>query len=391
MSTHAIPLIAHVVHHFDTGGLENGMVNLLNRIPPGRYRHAVVCLAGYSDYRLRITNPAVEFHALGKRPGKDPGLWLRLARFLKRLAPDMVHTRNLSALEGQFVAAACGVRARVHGEHGRDVFDLAGTNRKYNLLRRLARPLVHHYIAVSQDLARWLADTVGVPASRITQIYNGVDGQRFHPRSGARPGVGPAGFADAGCVVIGSVGRMAEVKDFPTLMQAFVQLAALRGNARLMIIGEGVSRAHCQTIAEAAGVADRVWLPGERADIPELMRAMDVFVLPSLGEGISNTILEAMASGLPVVATRVGGNPELVEDGITGRLVPPGRPGELARALLEYVDDPVRRGQAGAAARARVDARFSLDAMVRGYLGVYDEVLARHTPRSSVARAAGRG
>ncbi|MEO1766712.1 TIGR03088 family PEP-CTERM/XrtA system glycosyltransferase [Thiobacter aerophilum] len=386
MSTPSVPLIAHLVHQFDTGGLENGMVNLLNRIPPERYRHAVVCLTGFGDYRLRITNPAVSFHALNKRPGKDPGCYLRLARLFKQLAPDLVHTRNLSALEGQFVAAACGVRARIHGEHGRDVFDLEGKSRKYNLLRRLARPLVTRYIAVSQDLARWLVHTVGVAPTRVTQIYNGVDGERFHPRVGPRPAIGPAGFVEAASVVIGSVGRMAAVKDFPTLMQAFVRVASLRPQARLVIIGEGVSRGHCQAMAEAAGIVDRVWLPGERTDIPTLMRAMDVFVLPSLGEGISNTILEAMASGLPVVATHVGGNPELVEEGVTGRLVPPGRPDELARALLEYVDDAAKRARAGDAARARVDARFSLDAMVRGYLGVYDEVLAR-----CPARATGRG
>jgi sugar transferase (PEP-CTERM/EpsH1 system associated) len=389
----APPLIAHVVHHFDTGGLENGMVNLLNRIPPERYRHAVICLDGFSDYRLRITNPAVEFFALGKRPGQDFGLYLRLARLLRRLQPDLVHTRNLSALEGQFIAAACGVRARVHGEHGRDVFDLAGRNRKYNLLRRLARPFVDRYITVSRDLARWLADTIGVAPARIRQIYNGVDVERFQPRLGARPVIGPAAIAPED-LVVGSLGRMAEVKDFPSLIKAFAQVLALRpplrGRLWLFLIGEGPTRQTCARLAAELGVADRVWLPGNRTDTPTLLKAMDVFVLPSLGEGISNTILEAMASALPVIATRVGGNPELVEEGLTGRLVAPGRPEELARALLEYLDDPARRAREGAQARARVQAHFSLEAMVRGYLGVYDEVLARRAFLPA-AREAGRG
>ena len=389
----APPLIAHVVHHFDTGGLENGMVNLLNRIPPERFRHAVICLDGFSDYRLRITNPAVEFFALGKRPGHDFGLHLRLARLLRRLRPDLVHTRNLSALEGQFVAAACGVRARVHGEHGRDVFDLLGRNRKYNLLRRLARPFVHRYIAVSRDLARWLEETVGVAGARITQIYNGVDVERFRPREDVRPRLGPPGLT-AQDIVVGSIGRMAQVKDFPSLVKAFARVLALRPELRgrlwLFLIGEGPTRQICARLAAELGVADRVWLPGNRTDTPALLQAMDVFVLPSLGEGISNTILEAMASALPVIATRVGGNPELVEEGATGRLVAPGQPEELACALLEYLDDPARRRREGAQARARVQAHFSLEAMVRGYLGVYDEVLAR-CAFLSTARDAGRG
>jgi len=377
------PLIAHLVHHFDVGGLENGMVNLINRIPEDRYRHAVVCMQGYSDYSRRIRHPDVRFIALDKKPGKDFGVYRRLARALRELKPDIVHTRNLSALEGQFVAAWCGVPARVHGEHGRDVFDLHGRNRKYNLLRKLARPVVHRYIALSRDLQRWLIDTVGVAPERIAQIYNGVDIGRFHPRSAPRGEFGPAGFAGSGQIVIGSVGRMAAVKDFPTLVQAFLDVLAarpeLRARLRLAIIGDGVSHATCRALADQAGAADIVWLPGERADVPELMRGFDLFVLPSLGEGISNTILEAMASGLPVIATRVGGNPELVEEGITGRLIPPEDPAELAQALLDYVDDPDRLAREGAAARARVEAHFSMDAMVRGYLGVYDEVLARHS------------
>jgi sugar transferase (PEP-CTERM/EpsH1 system associated) len=377
------PLIAHIVHHFDVGGLENGMVNLINRIPEDRYRHAVVCMQGYSDYSRRIRHPDVRFIALDKKPGKDLGVYRRLARALRELKPDIVHTRNLSALEGQFAAAWCGVPARVHGEHGRDVFDLHGRNRKYNLLRKLARPLVHRYIALSRDLQQWLVDTVGVAPARIAQIYNGVDVERFRPRNGARGEFGPPGFAAEGKLVIGSVGRMAAVKDFPTLVRAFVDMITarpeLRAKLRLAIIGEGGSRAACHALAEQAGAADIVWLPGERADVPELMRGMDLFVLPSLGEGISNTILEAMASGLPVLATRVGGNPELVEEGVTGRLIAPGNPAALAQALLDHVDDPARLARQGGAARARVEAHFSMDAMVRGYLGVYDEVLARQS------------
>ena len=378
MNAARVPLIVHVVHHFAVGGMENGMVNILNRLPPHKYRHAVVCLTGHTDFNQRIVAQPVPFYALHKQPGRDVSIYAKLWRQLRALQPDLVHTRNLSALEGQFVAAAAGVRRRVHGEHGRDVFDLYGSNRKYNLLRRAARPLVGHYITVSRDLQHWLQTTVGVPASRITQIYSGVDSAHFHPRPGPRTGL-PAGFAPDNAVVFGSVGRMAEVKDYPTLVRAFLRLlelhSAARQRARLVIVGEGVARAPCLELLRAAGAGALAWLPGERADIAELMRAMDVFVLPSLGEGISNTILEAQASGLPVIATAVGGNVELVQHEENGALVAVQDVQDMARALLSYFNDPARVLRHGQAARLRIQRQFSLDAMTQGYAGIYDRML----------------
>lgn len=375
------PLIAHIVAHFAVGGLENGMVNLLNQIPPTRYRHAVISLGGYTEYAQRVVNPAVKFYALNKQPGKDLAVHWRLAKLLRQLKPAIVHTRNLSALECQFVAAATGIRARVHGEHGRDVFDLHGQNRKYNLLRKAARPLVTRYIAVSKDLACWLSDTVGVDSARITQIYNGVNIDRFKPHEGSRVRLGPPGFMRGSEFVIGSVGRMAEVKDFPTLIRAFVKLVKLvpngRERLRLVIVGDGPTRAQCEELVRAKKAEHLIWLAGESEDVPEMLRAFDLFALPSLGEGISNTILEAMASGLPVIATHVGGNPELVEEGVTGMLVPPAQPDAMAQALLKYLENPVRIDIQGRTARLRAETRFSLEAMARDYMGVYDEVLGR--------------
>lgn len=389
------PLVAHVLHRFDVGGLENGLVTLINNMPEGRYRHAIVCLEDYTEFRRRIERSDVSFLALNRRPGKDLALYPRLWRALRRLEPDLVHTRNLSALEGQVVAAAAGVRARVHGEHGRDVFDLHGRNWKYNLLRRAVRPFVHRYTAVSKDLERWLVDTVGAAPARVTQIYNGVDTERFRPRPQHRRPIGPPGFAGERQIVVGSVGRMAEVKDYPSLVRAFLLLLeadpALRERLRLVILGDGPSRAACLDLLEAAGAAALAWLPGERRDVPTLMQSFDVFVLPSLGEGISNTILEAMATGLPVVATRVGGNPELVEQGVTGTLVGAEDPRALADALATYIGDADRRRVEGARARQRAEERFSIGSMVAGYLAVYDAVLARRGARVPAARAAAAG
>lgn len=368
--------IVHIVHRFDTGGMENGMVNLFNTLSPERYRHTVVALTDFSDFRHRITAQRVDFHALHRAPGHGLGWTFRLWKLLRRLKPDLVHTRNLAALEAQFVAAAAGIRPTVHGEHGRDVFDLYGRNWKYNLLRRVARPFVSNYISVSRDLETWLRLVVHVPPRKLHQIYNGVDSVKFHPRTGSRPD-----FAHPDSVVFGSVGRMVEVKDYPTFTAAFIQLIRQQPEravrARLVIVGDGPARETCLALLQGAGLAHLAWLPGERHDIPDIMQALDVFVLPSRNEGISNTILEALASGLPVVATAVGGNLELVEKGANGMLVPPRDVAALAQAMLDYLDAPARIAEHGANARQWAEQRFSIPAMAEAYATVYDLTLAR--------------
>lgn len=373
--------IVHIVHRFDTGGMENGMVNLFNTLPPERFRHTVVALTDSSGFRHRITAQRVDFHALHRAPGHGLGWMVRLWKLLRSLKPDLVHTRNLAALEAQFVAAAAGIRATVHGEHGRDVFDLHGRNWKYNLLRRAARPLVSNYIAVSRDLETWLRETIHVPSRKLNQIYNGVDSVKFHPREGARPEVLPPGFADGRTVVFGSVGRMVEVKDYPTLVRAFIQLVQqqpdLAGRARLVIVGEGPARRACQKLLDETGLGHLAWLPGERHDVDAIMQALDVFVLPSKNEGISNTILEALASGLPVIATAVGGNLELVEEGANGLLATPGDVAGMVRALLFYLEWPARIAGQGETARRQAVQRFSIPAMAGAYAAVYEKTLGR--------------
>jgi glycosyltransferase involved in cell wall biosynthesis len=171
---------------------------------------------------------------------------------------------------------------------------------------------------------------------------------------------------------------MVAVKDYPTLVRAFIRLGRRSVDAaglRLLIVGDGPARGVCQDMLQAAGLAHRAWLPGNRDDTAELLRAMDLFVLPSLGEGISNTILEAMATGLPVIATAVGGNPELVAAD-SGTLFTPGDDAGLATTLLDYEADPERRRREGTLARERIERDFSLARMAAAYQSVYDAALA---------------
>jgi sugar transferase (PEP-CTERM/EpsH1 system associated) len=374
------PLICHVVYRFAVGGLENGVVNLINHLPSDRWRHAVVSLTDIDPtFAARIRTPGVALHALHKPPGQGFRQWPALARLFRQLRPAIVHTRNLAALEAQLPAWWAGVPGRVHGEHGRDAEDPDGTSRKHQWMRRAYRPFVQHTIALGRELADYSLNRIGIPPGRLHTIYNGVDTERFHPAASGRQPLAGSPFNDPALWLVGTVGRMQTVKAQPVLARAFAlalqQQPTLRTRLRLVLVGDGPLRAECESVLRQAGVAELAWFAGERGDVPDVMRGLDCFVLPSLAEGISNTILEAMASGLPVLATAVGANGELVVPGATGRLVPPGDAGALAEGLVQMAQDSEGTAAQGRAGRQRVEQRFSLGSMVAAYESVYQRVL----------------
>jgi sugar transferase (PEP-CTERM/EpsH1 system associated) len=377
----------HLVYRFSVGGLENGVVNLINRIDPARFRHMVVALTRCErEFCRRIENPQVRFVSLRKPPGHGFLAYPLLAKLFTKYRPDILHTRNLAPLEAVIPAALTRVPVRIHGEHGWDAHDPGGMRWRYRLVRRLYRPFVHHYVALSAQIERYLRDGVGVAPSRMSRICNGVDIARFHPAARARESLPGSPFDAPGLIMVGAVGRLQPVKDQLTLVRAFAvarQMSGVQGKRlRLVIVGEGPLRGEIEGEIVKLALADVVWLAGERADIPEVMRSLDFFVLPSRAEGISNTILEAMASGLAVAATGVGGNAELVTDDVTGIMTPAGDVELMAAAIARLASDAALRQRMGAAARARAETGFSLDGMAGRYAGLY---------QSLFDAAAGRG
>jgi sugar transferase (PEP-CTERM/EpsH1 system associated) len=370
------PLVMHVVHRFDTGGLENGVVNLINRMAPSAYRHVVLALSTVTDFRHRVQRDDVGFIALNKAPGHGARAYPAVARLLRQLQPAVVHTRNLGPLEMQVPAAWQGVPLRIHGEHGRDLNDLDGNNRTLQWVRRVYSPMVHRYVALSRDLERYLVGRVGISGRRISQVYNGVDTECFKPDQKGKQAIAGCPFDPARHWLVGTVGRMQGVKHQTSLAHAFVQALAeqpaLRARTRLVLVGDGPLRAECQRILQAAQLSDWAWLPGERSDVADVMRGLNCFALPSLAEGISNTILEAMASALPVVATDVGGNAELVAHGRSGLVVPSDDVAALSAALGQLASQPAMAQTMGQTGRALALERYSLDAMVASYQKIYD-------------------
>lgn len=375
------PLIAHVVYRFDIGGLENGVVSLINHLPFERYRHAIISLTDISDYRFRILPSDVRFLSLHKSPGPGIKLFPAMWRLFRRLRPALVHTNNLAALEASLPARMAGVRACVHTEHGWDVNDLHGTYWKYRCVRRFYRPYVSRYTAVSKHLANYLVRDVGFRPSAVEQIYNGVDTEHFSPVATGSASPMPSGcpFIPGRDWLVGTVGRMETVKDQVNLARAFVHAVQLspeaRARMRLVIVGDGPKRTEVEQTLQEGGVRELAWLPGARQDIAELLRSFDVFTLPSIAEGIPYTLLEAMATGLPSVASHVGGIGELIEHGRTGLLTPPRQPEALADALLGLLHAPESAQRMGNAAREKALAHYSLQAMVQGYDRLYQSLL----------------
>ena len=359
-------LIAHIIYRLDVGGMENGLVNLINNLAADRYRHVVICLTEATEFRSRIDRRDVEIIECNKPPGKHLPTYWRIFRELRRLRPDVVHTRNLGTIDISWVAWLAGCPERVHGEHGWSPDDPQGLSKKYRLLRRLCDPAISRYVAVSHDIQVWLTRVIGVPESKTQVVHNGVDVDRF---KGSR--------SSGSKVVFGTLGRQEPIKGLTVLLAAIRDLLdekpAWRDRIKVVMAGDGPSHDACVALRNEFALQETVEFPGNLDDAPSFFESLDFFVQPSLNEGISNTVLEAMASGLAVIATEVGGNPELIRDGHEGRLVPANDAGALKDAIREYIADENIRTECGRAARDRAVRRFSLEAMVSNYEQFYGD------------------
>lgn len=363
--------IAHVIYRFDIGGMENGLVNLINELPQKLFSHTIICLTTATSFRNRIERQDVNIIELDKSEGKDLKTYYRFYKAIKRIRPDIVHTRNIGTLDLCWFSMLAGCRIRLHGEHGWDASDPSGTSAKYRRLRLLCDHAITGYTAVSQDIAQWLTDIIGIKESKVRQIYNGINIRKF--ASGRSSDVGVDGAP--GKLIFGTVGRQDAIKALDVLVKALSELLKRRPKLRdaiaVILAGDGPEHERIRSLCQEQSLSDIVSLPGSVEDVASYYRDYAFFVQPSMNEGVSNTVLEAMASGLGVIATRVGGNPELVRDGKEGLLVPANDIEALAAAIENYIDDPDLREKHGAAAQVRVAKLFSMKAMTDSYSAMY--------------------
>ena len=374
--------ILHVVHSLEVGGLENGLVNLLNRLDPERFEHSVCCLTKSGKFAERIASAGVNIFELNLPAGQFRFPLLRLVALFRKISPHIIHSRGWATVDATFAARFARRAAIIHGEHGRDLADKDGDNWKRNQIRRLVGLNVNRYVVVCDFFRSWLAQSCRVPAQKIVHIPNGVDTNRFYPQNGRvadEDGISHSAWrqdldVSPDAVILGSIGRLDPVKDFPTLLKGFAEIRRQHPTAVLVIVGDGPIRAELVRISEEHGLGQSVKWLGNRSDIPALLRHFDLFVQTSAFEGMSNTILEAMATALPIVATDTGGNSELVRNGQNGALIPVADVSALVGAVGRYLQDPALRRLHGVESRRRVEVDFDLSLMAARYADLYESV-----------------
>ncbi len=377
--------VAHVVDLLALAGMEYGVIKLVNRLDPEQISPMIVCMRHKTedvDKLLASTIPVFELH---KSPGRNWRVIGRLAALLRSERVDIVHSHNWSTLLYSVAAARlAGVPIVVHGEHGKDE---TIPHRGRLMASRVLGRGVARICTVSRDLAEELIRDWRVPRERVTRIPNGVDLEAFD--SHFQPdGVREELQLTSDNRVVMTTGGFRPIKDLPTLLRAFARVHRADPLARLLLVGRGDSaapHAGLDRLAAELGVAGAVRFLGVRQDVPRLLQVCDVYVNSSRFEGMSNTVLEAMAAGKPVVATEVGGNPEIVEDGVTGFLVPPGQEEPMAARIGCLLNDPSLRSRMGASGRARIEAEHSMTGMIRTYSDLYKDLWAGRGGRRHAA------
>jgi len=299
----------------------------------------------------------------------------RLVRLMRDVRPDIVHTRNWGTIDGIIAARIAGISKVVHGEHGWNMDDPWGQNPKRLFARRLLGFGVNRFVALSEDIKQWLYGSSRIPLDKIVKIINGVDAEKFLPEDGGARRDSLGIYTDE--VVIGIVARLDPIKRHDLLLRAFLSLDHDRYKLRLLVVGDGPVRVDLEQLMAGLLHSDKIIFTGERDDINSLYNAIDIFVLPSRNEGISNTILEAMSSGLPVVATSVGGNRELVSEGETGQLILPDSVEAIKNALNCYLENRELMVLHGRNARKEVLRRYSLKHMISQYESLYANLFNR--------------
>ncbi|WP_426703021.1 glycosyltransferase [Rhodanobacter sp. Col0626] len=362
--------ITHVVESLDRGGLERMVLELVKLQHQHGHRCQVVCLFERGTLAHELDALGIPVNVCHKRKGVDLRALARARRMVRAHATEVLHTHNAVA-HYQAVLATCGLRIYriVNTRHGMGG-NARATRREWLYHRALTR--THAVIAVCEAACRDAIRRGIVPLGKVKVIPNGIQVDAFQPASAAmRKCLLRMLKLPAQTRLIGSVGRLNWAKDQVGLIRAFRQVHEQRSDTALVLIGDGELRAQLQQCAIDEGVHDSVHFLGDRNDVHELLQGLDQFVLSSLSEGYSMALLEACAVALPIVATDVGGNGEIVRDGRTGRLVPARDPAALANAMLALLQDPAQAAVLAHAARSWVERRGTLDVMVMRYARLY--------------------
>ena len=363
--------ILHLIETSGPGGAERMLISLVESLPKHEYR-SLICLLKEGWLNDELRRRGFETVIIPQPRSVDVNWLWAVWNMVRARRVDLMHSHEFAMnTYGGLISLITGI-PQIATVHGKNYY-----YKRWH--RRLAYRFVARHgrmVAVSEDCRRFLSDNVGVPLKNILTIYNGIPTEGYQPSSSIRANIRSALRVISDQPVIGTVGNLYPVKGQTFLLQAMSAIVRHRPDCWLIIAGRGDLESTLKREAKELGIERNVLFLGYRADVTELLQAMDVFVLPSLSEGLSLSILEAMAAGKPVVATAVGGNPEIILDGQTGYLVLPGNADALAEKILQLLEKPTHAREVGQRSRLHVMQEFSLSRMVNRYLLLYVELLS---------------
>jgi len=371
--------ILHVIDHLGSGGAQETVCQLVKYSQAERFQPEVLTLHGFGHYWDVLRSWGVPVRTLvpqGFARAAIPFIFLRLVFLLARNRYDIVHTHLIGA---NVLAAplAALYRVPVRFTHDQTHDDVRGYSFIHRWLDTLANRLNHRVIAVSSSICTFLCRQERIPADKISVIYNSVDLVRFSPRNDprAREEARQKWHVPAEALIVGGVGRLHYQKNFPLFLEVASEVCARLPQALFVIAGEGPEQAALEEMSRKLGLAARLRFLGFVKEMPELYQALDLLVLTSHFEGTPLTVLEAMAMGVPVVAARVDGVEEVIEDGADGILVPPGNKDLFVTEICRVLQDQSLRQRLSRAGREKARRRFSAEAMVRQVESLYLQYL----------------
>jgi glycosyltransferase involved in cell wall biosynthesis len=365
--------VLHVIGGLEAGGAERNLYYLASSMGRSRFAYGICCLLRRGEFADEVERAGVPVYALGFRRRNAPATVIRLARLMRRHRVKVVHTHLYECgVIGRIAAWLAGVPVIITHEHGKTIWK----KWYHRWFERLAIRGTDLRIAVSEDIRDLRLRQEHTPRDKIVVVGNAVEASQFDAGQGMREAA-RTGLGLARCFVIGTVGRIVTAKSYDLLLHAAESVCMRRPEARFLLVGEGSLREELTRQRDSLGLADRVIFLGARTDIPDLLAAMDLYVISSRREGLPVALIEAMMAAKPIVATAVGGIPEALSQGKEGLLVEAGNQAALAEAILTLMDDPARRQRMGERARAKARARYSAEAILETLEATYASILGR--------------
>ncbi len=363
--------VLHIVQSLATGGLENGIINLVNHSNPDDFIVDVLCLRDKGELTERINNPNTRIFFDGNHQQSKLTAIKKVYQHCQSHSYDILHSHGYATMLAAYIGgklASCPTI--INGEHG----TLYYSSKKEVLIQRFLFNRMQLNLSVSSVLKNEICTLFSVSSERFKTIINGVDTIKFSPNKNQQRlkkqlGIGPDQL------IIGSVGRLVPLKNYPSLIRAISLMVKQFPQLMLLLAGDGPEKESLEKLIVKLNLTEHIRLLGQREDIADLMNLYDIFVLPSRCEGLSNTLLEAMSCGTPVLAADVGGNGEIIAEGTSGYLYPTDDSDALAKHLTCLLLNTSLREDLGRQARKHIEDNFSLETMVNNYENTYQELL----------------